>query len=245
MQKRLMDGAIRHGVAQVLRQKVSDFLRGLLSKPPRRGVVIVGPGVDHAIRHVVVGQVGVFRKPPPEGKLKHLHAGKVEPRHEGPHVVGDDSQVFGDKGELTQASFQVLEELLSGDGPPLAALRRGILGRDAPTGGKSPEVVDTQLVTPAQGMHQAILPPLERCLSQVIPMVEGVAPTLPRGAKVIRRHPCHRRGGSVAFQQEKIAMAPHIGAVVIHKNRHVSQDMHSLGGAERPQGSPLAKEDVL
>src|SRR5690606_13972429 len=120
--------------------------------PAEGGVVVVRPGVDHAVRLVVVWQVGIGGAAG-ERELQDLHARQAEAVAQLFDVGGDHAQVLGDDGQpgalVGSASLggalvggaQRLAQLAARRRDP-APLHRGRLAyRDLPVGGETAEVV--------------------------------------------------------------------------------------------------------
>ena len=72
--------------------------------PADAGGVVVGAGIDHPVRALVVGwQVGVIRIAI-EGELEDLHPRQLEVVAQGFNAGGDHAQVFGHQGHHRAAT---------------------------------------------------------------------------------------------------------------------------------------------
>ena len=88
--------------AHPLRRIVEHRALGRVAQPADRGVVVVGAGVDDAVRRVAFGSILGGLRIVAERELKHAHAGKIELVAQRVHIRRDDTEVFRDDGQRPQ-----------------------------------------------------------------------------------------------------------------------------------------------
>src|SRR5690348_7115543 len=94
--------------------------------------------------------------------------------------------------------------------------------RDFPELRESPEMVETNVIASLCGPAQAIDPPVVAAGAHRVPVVKRIAPTLAGRAERIGRNTGDYFRLQIVLQSEQFAIGPHIGAVVVHKNRDVA-----------------------
>ena len=106
-------------------------------------------------------------------------------------------------------------------------------------------MVDADHVEEAAGALHPADPPAEAVGAHPVIVVQGVAPELAVGGKVVRRHAGHL-GRHVALPQlEELRFRPHVGGVHGHIDGQVPDNLQPQGVDVVPQGVPLAVKEVL
>src|SRR6476646_7145318 len=85
-----------HRLTKIVRGKMFLFFAGRRFPPSRGGVIVVGAGINHAVRLKVLRKINV-RARIAKAELQHLHAGNAQPLTQRVDLFGDQSQIFGDK----------------------------------------------------------------------------------------------------------------------------------------------------
>ena len=162
------------------------------------------------------------------------------------HARPDLAQVLGDDFQVRQRLLHAPKQRLARGLDPLALAGGGAGGGDGVVVGKADEVVDAQPVEHRPRRVQAAQPPAEAVAAHLLPVVEGVAPALPVGAEVIRRHAGHAQGSKVLFVQlEKLRLRPGVGGILGHVDGHVAKEGDALCVYVILQRLPLAEEQPL
>ena len=189
--------------------------------------------------------MGVVPHSAAEGEKGHRHSGEPHGLHGFRDVGGDDPQVFRQEGRGRKFLPYRIEKVRRGDRPPGSPLGGFVSERDGPVGEKAPEMVDSHRIEQGEGMTESPDPPGETVLFQRVPVVEGVAPELPRFAEIIGRHSRHFRGQKIPAQAEKGLAGPYVGAVVVHVDGKIADKLHPCLPAFRPEALHLGEENVL
>ena len=103
-----MSRAVR---AEIVPDALPRVASSSVSHQPRVGVVVVRPGVDDGVRHVVVGKVEAVLAV--EGELENLHAREARGREKGADVVVDRTEILGDDRRLAESAADLRKELHS------------------------------------------------------------------------------------------------------------------------------------
>ena len=74
------------------------------------------------------------------------------------------------------------------------------------------------------GEVQALFPPGVAVLAHRFPMIEGVAPKLPRGAEIVGGRPGHDGGPPLCVKEEVVGMGPHVDRVRGHEEGEIADD---------------------
>ena len=128
---------------------------------------------------------------------------------------------------------------------PAADHRGRLVSRHLPVRLEAAEVVEAHAVDEHQRHAKALDPPGEAGARHRIPAVERVAPALAGGAEVVGRHPGDECRRAVLGEEEQLRMAPDVGAVVGHEDRHVAHEGDAAAMGVLAQREPLAEERVL
>ena len=105
--------------------------------------------------------------------------------------------------------------------------RSSFAGWDLPILLEAAKVVESQIVASTQRPLQALDPPVVALAFDHVPSIDGIAPALPSRAEGIRRDSSHDFRLQACVKTEIFRMRPHIGAVVVHKDGHVTDDADS------------------
>ena len=203
----------------------------------------MGAGVGHAVAGVVVGQVDAVLAG--KGKLQHLHAGETAVGQQLADRVKHLAQILGHDGQLAQGVVQGAEQVHAGAVLPAAVAGGAFPSRDSPVGVEAAEVVDAQDVVDEQGVADAADPPGVAGAAVVVPIIQGVAPQLAVGGKVVRRAACHAAGLAVGVGLKQFAARPGIGGVGGNVDGNITHDGYAFALGIGVQGAPLAVELVL
>ena len=218
-------------------------LVGGVRPPAQRGVVVVGAGVDHAVLHVVLGQVGAVVAV--KGELQHLHARIAAPGQQLPGPGLHVAQVLGHDVQVGQGLADAVEQLAPGADLIFAVAGGLFLRGDGVVVGEADEVVDAQDVEqPAHGA-QPLDPPGIAGLGVLLPGVQRVAPALAVLLEVVRRHARDADGLAVLVQLEQLRVQPHVAGILGHVDGHVAHDLHAVHAGVIVQPLPLVEEQVL
>src|SRR3984885_10657244 len=218
------------------------FLGGGLV-PAHGGIVIVRSRIDHfagsAMRQVDV------RTFVAESELQHRHSRDFEPLAQGMHGGSNVAQILREERQPAQGLAQFVKQVVARTIHPAPVDGRGIASRNLPKLIEAAKMVEPDVVAVLGRPAQALNPPLIASRLHHIPAVKGIAPTLSGLAEEIRRHAGNYVRLKVLIQTEYIAVGPYVGAVVIHKKRHVAHDTDLALGAITPQRLPLLVEGKL
>ena len=86
-------------------------------------------------------------------------------------------------------------------------------------------MVDPYDVVRVQRRLQARAPPGKAALFMRLPIVNGIAPKLPRFRKIVGRHARDEGGFQLVIELEKLAVRPNVGAVVRDVKRNIADDL--------------------
>src|SRR5258708_6501903 len=161
------------------------------------------------------------------------------------HRRGNHAQVFGNKRQIAQPAAQHLKKIIFGPSLPASLDCRGLNGGNLPVTFKTPEMIKPHNVANGDRPRHALHPPVITSGLAHIPAIQGVAPSLARGAERVRRNPGHHGRLKLTVEMENIRMPPYVGAVVAHKNGHVANYFDPALRSITPQGAPLLKESKL
>ena len=217
-----------------------------LGQPAQGGVVVVGAHIGHAVGGVVVGLIGpAAAVPAVEGELEHLHAGEAGVGEELVDGGGEEAQILGDDGPLSDGRLQGPEEVQPR--PRLPEALFGVLrpGGDGVVGLKPPEMVDAQHVVEAELKGDAAEPPAVAVGLHGLPVEQGVAPPLAVGGEAVGRTARHAGGAEGLVHLELGRVGPHVGAVLGHVDGKIPDDGDPLLRRPGLQGLPLAEEQEL
>src|SRR5262249_29172778 len=70
------------------------------------------------------------------------------------------------------------------------------------------------------------------------PVVQRVAPQLPGGGEVVRRHPCDKPRPPPLVEQEQLGVRPDVGRVAGHEDGHVADETQPASAARQPARPP-------
>ena len=148
-------------------------------------------------------------------------------------------------GSFSQGGVEHAEELHAGALLPLAAPGGGGSGGNGPVGVEAPEMVDAQDVVDGQGVAHPADPPGIVGLFVVGPVVEGIAPQLAVGGKVVGGTACHPAGMAVGVHLKELAARPGVGGVGRYIDGHIPHDPDAVGVGVGLEGLPLLVELIL
>ncbi len=240
-----MNGVRLRFPAQVA-EEISFHLRGRFAvKPSARGVVVMGAGIEHAVLHVIVREIGILSLSVIEGEEQHLHAGKCKAVHHRIHIGRDNAEVLRDNGGAGEPRGQDAEKILRRRLNPRAL--DGVLSvrRNLPVADKPAKMVDADHVKQGQVVGHPAHPPLIAVALQHLPPVQGISPALTGLAEIIGGNTRHRGGPLFPVELEHVGKLPHIGAVIIDIDGHVTEERYPPPVAIALQVGPLGEEQVL
>ncbi len=190
--------------------------------PAGDGLVVVRPGVDDAVAHVVVGQERVRRVA--ERELQDAHPRQREAIAQREHVGRDLAQVLGDERQAAEPALERGEERLPGPRHPAPGFGGERVAGHLPVAGEAAEVIQPHEVDQAQhGLH-ARDPPRVALGGVRLPAIERVAPQLARLREVVRRHAGDHGRPARGVELEQLAVRPHVGAVVGDEDRRIADE---------------------
>ena len=140
------------------------------------------------------------------------------------------AEIFGKKWQPAQSVAKLVEKLVLGAVHPAAMNGGGLVGGNLPELFESPKVIEPDVVASLRGPAQAIDPPLVASRPDRIPVIERSAPALAGGAESVGRNAGDHFRLEIVLQAKKVAMRPHVGAVVGHEDRDIA---HHADGALR------------
>src|SRR5207248_1722139 len=140
------------------------------------------PGIRDGVALVTVRQERGRLRIGAEGELEQLHAREAKLVAERRDFRSDRAQILRDELRGTEG----LEQLRSRCGPPAAVLGGRLVGRHFPVAAETDEMVEADGVEARERLGEALQPPGETGSLQRLPVVERVAPALPRLAEEIR-----------------------------------------------------------
>ncbi len=222
--------------AELMHDLAADVLRQG-AEPAQGGVVVVRPRVVHGVRADVLRLVRIVRVVV-EGELQHRHPGEVELPAQGRDLGGDDAEILGHQRNRAHLVEQGLEQRRTRHRLPVAVHRGVVVGGDGPHRDQAAKVVDTHQVEPFEVVAQARPPPLEAAVVHRRPVVMGIAPALPGGGEVVRRHTRHHLRMPFRVEQEILRVGPDVGAVVGDEDRHVAEQADAARRRVRVHGLP-------
>ena len=115
------------------------------SHQPKRGVIVVRTGVDHAVGGDAMRQVDVGAAIA-EAELQHGEPGNLMPLAQGVHLRSDIAQIFGKKGQAAQGFAELIEQIVLGAVDPATVHSGRLAGRDLPELFKAAEVVEADVI---------------------------------------------------------------------------------------------------
>ena len=80
-------------------------------KPSPYCIVVVSPGICHAVLWEIMRDIGIRGKIPSKRKEEHLHARKLEVLHDFPYVRGNEAEVLGNDGQKGKLPQEVVEAI--------------------------------------------------------------------------------------------------------------------------------------
>ena len=203
-------------------------------------------GVADEVGLKIKGQIGVFRTLIIKGKLQNLHARKIESVAQLRHFGRHKTQIFGPNRQMAQFMFQRVEKRIAGAFGPSAVDGSFLAMGDLPIGFKSTEMVDANDINVLGEQFEPLYPPVKARSFQMFPIVNRIAPQLPRGAEVIRRHASHQLGFHRFGDQFKVRrIGPDIDAVKGDIKRNVPHDSDATLVSIITQNAPLPEKGEL
>jgi hypothetical protein len=191
------------------------------------------------VRQVLIPTVSSKRE------LQNAHAGKSEVVAKSFDIGSDDAKVFGDDGQFPERVSECNEKLSARNINPLTSLGCFVASRYFPTRGEASKVIDAQNVNGLKRSAQPIYPPSKARRAHRVPVVNRIAPKLPRAAEVIGWNARDDYRPAVAVEFEHLWMTPHIRRVVRDEDRRVSDYSDAALTAVPLQCPPLTEEQIL
>ena len=106
-------------------------------------------------------------------------------------------------------------------------------------------MVDAHNVKKLSAVADPVQPELIVLLLHVVPVVDGIAPSLSCLAEIVRRNACYEDGTSVRVQKEIVLSSPHIHRVHAHVEGHIPHDTDTVFVGRFFHLHPLAEEHIL
>ena len=140
--------------------------------------------------------------------------GKIVFVAQGQCLAGLVAEVFGDDGDVAEPSADGGEELVAGDGKPLAADGIFRAGGDGPDAMEAKEMIDAGGVELAEEALEPRDPPVESFVDVGRPAIVGMSPDLPEGSERIGRIAGNGDGITACVELKKILASPDGGRVM-------------------------------
>ena len=93
------------GLTQIISCTLFFFCIGGVLPPADGRVIVMGAGIDHAVRSKILGKIDA-RARIAKTELQHLHSGNAEPLTQRVHLLGNQAQVFSNEREIAQTRIQ-------------------------------------------------------------------------------------------------------------------------------------------
>src|SRR5579872_6841214 len=111
---------------------------------------------------------------------------------------------------------------------PMTIYRGLFCGRYLPVGFEPPKVIETNDVAGLKRPFHALNPPVVSALAEDIPSIQRIPPALSSCAEEVRRHTRDVDRPAFLVELKDLRMAPDVGAIEIHENRDVSDQLDSF-----------------
>ena len=187
---------------------------------------------------VVLRQVGVFC-PVAECELGHFHARIAAGIQHFLHFRRDKAEVFCNDREVAQCSLCSFKQGSIWTFSPFADFGSWVAVRNAVIAFKSTEVVDPNGVINRGCKRQPLNPPCISGFLVVIPIIERIAPELPRWRKDIRRTTCNGNRAVLSVEFKQFRLCPDFYAVIGNIDWHITDEGNAIFVAVRFQLIPL------
>src|SRR5580658_89812 len=161
------------------------------------------------------------------------------------HFRSDVTEVLSKKRHATQRLADLQEQVVARPVNPAAIFRRRVTRWNLPELVESAEVIQSDVVAVLGRPAQPLNPPFIAALLHHVPTVERISPTLSSLAEKIWRHARYNLRLQIVVQPEQLAVRPHVGAVVIHKDCDIAHNADRPLGAVPSQRPPLLVESKL
>ncbi len=106
-------------------------------------------------------------------------------------------------------------------------------------------MIDADDIEEPEVVGEPLHPPAVPRRPQDVPVVDGIAPELPRLAEVIGRNARDETRFLRGIELEDAAVAPYVRAVVAHVDRNVAEEPHARAVATRFERHPLPEKEKL
>ena len=152
----------------------------------------MGTGVGDDIERIVVRQVRIVARAV-EAELQHAHAGQAEGAAQLIDVGRDDAKILGDQRQLRMIGAQRAKQRVARRRFPVPFARGSGERGHRPVGRQSAKVIDPNQIEAPQLLREPRAPESEAIPLRLFPVVERIAPELPVGREIVRRHPGQQR----------------------------------------------------
>ena len=106
-------------------------------------------------------------------------------------------------------------------------------------------MVNTDHIKQFTAVPDPVKPELIMIFFQIIPVINGISPSLACGAEIVRRNPCNKNGTTVCIQKKIVLACPYIHRIHAHIKRHVSHNSDAGVIGCFFYCHPLTVEDIL
>ena len=180
-----------------------------------------------------------------KGKFQHLHARQPCRIPQGVYLWRQLPQILGNKAEIREPAGENPQKIHPRPLHPPAIPGRSRSIGNGPIPLKAPEMIQPQKVVQPPGAVRPADPPAEAICFHGVPVIKGIAPQLPVGGKIIRRHTGHLCRRQLRVQLEIFRLRPHIGGVHGHINRQIADNPNPLLRGIGPERIPLPEKQKL
>ena len=85
-------------------------------------------------------------------------------------------------------------------------------------------MINTDHIKQSAAVPDPVKPELIIIFFEIIPVINGISPSLSCGAEIVRRNSCNKDGTAVCIQKEVVLTCPHIHRIHSHIKGHVSHN---------------------
>ena len=162
-------------------------------------------------------------------------------KHLGPQI----SQILRNQIHTRNPFFQHINYLVSRSLNPFPLHSRRTGSRNLPECIECPEMIDPNNIKQLRAVTDPIHPELISILLQIIPVIDGIPPSLPGRAEVIRRNSGDKDRPSVRVQQKVLSSCPYIHGIQSHIKRNIPHNLNSVLIRRLLNIHPLLIEEIL
>src|SRR5258706_9407136 len=200
--------------------RIAPFVIGSAGAEPAHGSVIVVRSRVDDLAAGTMRQIHV-RTLVAETELQHRHPRNLQALPQRMNLRRNVAEIFCKKRQASKSLAQLVKQIVPRTIHPTPVYRSGIGRGNLPELVEPAEMVDPDVVAVPRCPPQPLDPPLIAFRLHHVPAVQRISPALPRLAEEIGRDSRNHIGLEIFIQPEQFAVHPHVGAVVVHKDRDV------------------------